>query len=487
MPYNVDMINTIIYESISASGELPWIEFKHNNCNPQEIGEYISALANTATLFNKEHAFMIWGIDDTTREIVGTSFKPSTAKVGNQGLSLWISTQLDPQVNFYFYTTEIEDKKVVLLEIGCASSYPVKFKSVDYIRIESYKKKLKDYPDTERELWAVFSKKPFENMTAMENVSEDFILRELDYSSYFEMLSLDLPSDKSGIIEALSNDGMIIKSETGNYNITNLGAILFAKRLPDFPSLERKAVRVIKYEGTDRVSAASKEQVGAKGYASGFEGLIDYINNLLPNNEIMGKALRKVVPMYPEIAVRELVANAVIHQNFFMQGTSPMIEIFSDRLEITNPGIPLIDKARFIDHPPVSRNEKLASFLRRIGICEERGSGFDKVVFATEYFQLPAPDIDIYNDHTKVTLYAHKEFAKMSKEDKYRACYLHACLKRVNRDVMTNASLRERFNIDRKNSSMISRLLNETCALKLIKVSPDSTSDKNRTYLPFWA
>ena len=170
-----------------------------------------------------------------------------------------------------------------------------------------------------------------------------------------------------------------------------------------------------------------------------------------------------------------------------MQGTSPLIEIFDNRLEITNPGVPLIDKNRFIDHPPISRNEKLASFMRRIGVCEERGSGYDKVVFQTELYQLPAPEIDIYNDHTKVILYAHKDFSKMSKDDKYRACYLHACLKRVNREYMTNSSLRERFKIDPKNSSMISRLLNDTCAIGLIRISDDSTSDKNRKYVPFWA
>lgn len=487
MPFQKNMINSIIEEARKYLYEQPWIEFKHNNHDPQEIGEYISALSNTAALFNQEHAFLIWGIDDETHDIVGTSFIPQETKVGNQGLELWISTQLEPQIQFYFHTTEIEGKPLVLLEIARAHSAPVKFKGVDYIRIDSYKKKLKDFPDTERELWAIFSKKPFEAMIAMENVSGDFVLRELDYSSYFELLSQDLPSDKAKILEALVGDKMIAKAETGNYNITNLGAILFAKRLSDFPSLARKAVRVIKYEGTGRIGAASKEQVGGKGYACGFEGLITYITNLLPNNEIMGKALRKVVPMYPDIAVRELVANCLIHQNFFMQGTSPLIEIFSDRMEITNPGSPLIDKARFVDHPPVSRNEQLASFMRRIGVCEERGSGYDKVVFETEFYQLPAPEIEIYNDHTKVILFAHKEYAQMSKEDRYRACYLHACLKRVNRDYMTNASLRERFNIDKKNSSMVSRLLSETCALGLVYVSPDSTSDKNRKYLPFWA
>ena len=487
MPININMIEAIIQEARNNMYELPWIEFKENNSNPQRIGEYVSALSNTAALYNQEHAFLIWGINDVSHEIVGTSFDPAKTKIGNQDLSLWVSTQLQPQVQFYFHKTQIEGKEIVLLEVGCAFSNPVKFQGTDYIRIESNNKKLKDYPDTERELWAIFSKKPFETMIAMENVSGDFVLRELDYSSYFELLGLDLPSNKDRILEALLADSMIVKSETGNYNITNLGAILFAKRLSDFSTLDRKAVRVIKYEGTDRISSASKEQVGGKGYANGFEGLIDYINNLLPNNEILGKTFRRVIPMYPEIAVRELVANAIIHQNFFTQGTSPLIEIFSDRMEITNPGAPLIDISRFIDHPPISRNEKLASFMRRIGICEERGSGYDKVVFQTEFYQLPAPEIEIYNDHTKVILFAHKEYAKMSKNDRCRACYLHACLKRVNRDYMTNSSLRERFKIDAKNSSMITRLLNETCLMGLIKISDDSTSDKNRKYLPFWA
>lgn len=487
MPIQLHMINDVIENIRKYPNELPWIEFKTNNAIPQMIGEYISALSNTAALYNQENAFMVWGIDDSTHDIVGTNFDPQKEKIGNQGLELWMSVQLTPQVQFYFHKTILDGKTVVLLEIGRAMSTPVQFKGIEYIRIDSYKKKLKDYPDTERELWAIFSKKPFETLIALENVSADMALRMLDYSAYFEMLSLDLPSDKQGIINALIEDGMLSNCETGSYNITNLGAILFAKKLSDFPSLERKAIRVIKYEGDDRISSASKEQIGGKGYANGFEGLIEYINNLLPNNEVLGQALRKVVPMYPTIAIRELVANAMIHQNFFMNGTSPLIEIFNTRLEITNPGVPLIDKTRFVDHPPISRNEKLAAFMRRIGVCEERGSGYDKVVFGTEVYQLPAPDIEIYNDHTKVTLFAHLEYSKMTKNDRYRACYLHACLKRVNRDYMTNASLRERFKIDAKNSSMISRLLNETCDLGLIKLSEDSTSDKNRKYIPYWA
>jgi ATP-dependent DNA helicase RecG len=159
------------------------------------------------------------------------------------------------------------------------------------------------------------------------------------------------------------------------------------KRLDDFAQLKRKAMRVIVYKDNSRVETV-REQTGTKGYAGGFEGLIGYINNLLPRNEVVGEALRKNVPMYPELAVRELVANALIHQDFFLKGTGPIVEIFSDRMEITNPGIPLVATDRFLDSPPKSRNEAVASFMRRIGVCEERGSGVDKVVFQTEYLSV---------------------------------------------------------------------------------------------------
>jgi hypothetical protein len=95
--------------------------------------------------------------------------------------------------------------------------------------------------------------------------------------------------------------------------------------------------------------------------------------------------------MFPELAVRELVANALIHQDLFVTGAGPMVEIFDDRIEITNPGEPLVDTQRFVDTPLKSRNEGLASLMRRFRICEERGSGIDKVVQQVELFQLPAP------------------------------------------------------------------------------------------------
>ena len=191
--------------------------------------------------------------------------------------------------------------------------------------------------------------------------------------------------------------------------------------------------------------------------------------------------------MYPEIAIRELVANALIHQDLFVTGAGPMVEIFGDRIEITNPGEPLVDTQRFVDTPPKSRNEALASLMRRFRICEERGSGIDKVVFQVELFQLPAPLFEKPEGFTKATLFAHKPLAAMDKADRVRACYLHACLRYVTRVPMTNTSLRERFGIAEKNASMASRLLNEAVEAGLIVVADPEAGTRIRQYLPFWA
>lgn len=467
--------------------ETEWVEFKCNNKKPDEIGKYISALSNSAGLHKKNAGYIVWGIEDSTQSIVGTKFRPRQQKVGNQELECWLTVLLKPHINFKIHEFQFKGSPVVIFEIQPCIHTPVSFRNVEYIRIGSYKKKLKDFPEKERALWLQLSDKTFEKGTVKRKVTADQVLSLIDYPSYFDLTETYLPADKSGIIERLLKEKIVLKNGISFYDITNLGAILFAKNLADFENLSRKAVRVIIYKGNNRLDTI-KEQVGVKGYATGFEGLISYINDQLPSNEQIGQALRKEVRMYPEIAVRELVANAIIHQDFFMTGDSPLVEIFSDRIEITNSGTPLIDTLRFIDEPPQSRNETLASFMRRLNICEERGSGIDKVVFQVELFQLPAPEFIVKENHTSVILFAFKELSQMDKKDKIRACYQHACLLYVSNEKMTNASLRKRFSIKEKNYAIASRIIAETIKQSLVKpYDPDNLSRKHAKYVPFWA
>lgn len=479
-------LDSLLKELCKLPSETPWLEFKRNNADPHEIGEYVAALSNSAALEGKSSAFMIWGVDDQSHQVVGTTFDPSKEKKGNEELESWLVRMLSPRLHFKFHKIDHDGKPVVMLEVPRAYGKPTSFSGKEMVRVGSNKKPLKDYSELERSLWRIFDKTPFEELPAVSDLTADDALSLLDYAAYFDLLDLPLPTDRDGILERLKEDNMLDRDEAGKWEVTNLGAILFARELQSFKGLARKAVRLIVYKGKGRLHTV-REQEGRKGYASGFEGLIEYLSALLPRNEVIGKALREDVPMYPALAVRELIANALIHQDFSIGGAGPMVEIFDDRLEITNPGEPLVEIDRFLDSPPRSRNEALASFMRRVGICEERGSGVDKVVFETEFYQLPPPRWERPDGSLRVILFSHRELRSMDKQERVHACYLHACLKYVMREQMTNTSLRERFGIEPKNSATASRVIRDAVEARVIKPYDPEQSKKNARYLPHWA
>jgi predicted HTH transcriptional regulator len=483
---SAEYLTSLVRELLSLPRETEWVEFKHNVADPEEVGEYISALSNSAALAGKAFAYLVWGVEDRSHHIVGTSFSPRSTKVGNEELENWLLHLLTPKIDFRFFQTAVDDRPIVVLQIQRAFRHPVQFRGSDYIRVGTYKKRLKDHQEKEAGLWRAFDQTPFEDLASVEHVSADEALRLLDYPAYFDLLELPLPENRDGILSALASDNVIRRGSAGGWDVTNLGAVLLAKHLSEFGGLKRKAVRVIQYRGRDRVDTL-KEQVGVKGYACGFEGLIGYVNGLLPSNEVIEQALRKSVPMFPELAVRELLVNALIHQDLFVTGAGPTVEIFDDRIEITNPGRPLVDTKRFVDTPPRSRNEALASLMRRFRICEERGSGIDKVVFQVEFFQLPAPLFEVPDEFTRTVLFAHRPLARMDKGERVRACYLHACLKYVSRNYLTNSSLRQRFGIAPQNIALASRLIREAVGEGAIMPFDDAAAPKLMKYVPFWA
>jgi predicted HTH transcriptional regulator len=467
------------------SRETEWVEFKHNQADPEKIGQYISSLSNSAALADQPSGYLIWGIEDGGQSVVGTSFNPFATRIGNELLEGWLNRLLAPRIAISFSEGIVSGKRIVMLEVPRAPQQPVRFKDEAYIRVGSYQKKLKDQPERERALWRLFDRTPFEEQIAAV-CDEDHVLNLLDYPAYFDILKLPLPKGRAGILDALQREAFIRPNMSGGWSITNLGAILFARKLAEFPRLGRKAPRVIHYAGNDRVRTL-KEQAGAQGYAAGFDGMIQFINGLLPSNEVIGAAFRQDVPMFPELAVRELVANALIHQDLSVTGAGPTVEIFNTRIEITNPGIPLVEPDRFLDTPPRSRNETLAGVMRRFGIGEERGSGIDKVVYQIEFFQLPAPVFEVAGQNTRVILFAHKPLIRMSKDDRIRACYQHACLRYFARETMTNATVRQRFGIEDRNIAQASRLIREAVGAGVILPHDAEAAPRHMRYIPRWA
>lgn len=480
----VDLHN-ILDKLLRLSKETEWLEFKHNFHSFEEVGEELSALSNSACLHNQSCGYLIYGVEDANHAVLGTDFIPSKKKEGNEDCEHWINQRLNPKPDFKILEFKHEGKPVTIFQIDAANMQPVDFMHEAYIRVGSIKRKLREFPEKERKIWKKFNQPVFEKNIAKAGVSEQEVIDLLDTQSFFELIQLPYPSTRHGVLERFQLEQLIRSTEEG-WVITNLGALLFAKKLTDFPEIVRKAMRVVLYDGKNKINT-KKDILGVKGYAVGFEGLIRFIDDQLPANEVITKALRQNVKLYPEIAIREIVANALIHQDFTIGGAAPIVEIYSDRIEISNPGIPLINPLRFIDEYQ-SRNEILASLMRRLRICEEKGSGVDKVIFYAEMYQLPAPDFRVSEKHTTVILFSQQSLNEMDKNDRIRACYQHCVLKYVSNEKMTNQTLRERFKIEEQNAAIASRIIKETQEAKLIKFEdPENKSPKLNRYIPVWA
>ncbi|MBF0162467.1 MAG: putative DNA binding domain-containing protein [Magnetococcales bacterium] len=479
---DIDLINDLR----ALPMETPWVEFKQDNTNPHMIGERCSALSNSCRLEGRDAAYMLWGIDDATHEVVGTVFDPDTVKVGNQPFQHWLAQRLQPSISFSFRAVAHPAGRVVILEIPPATLSPVAFNKEAYIRIGSATPRLVDYPARHQALIERLRPCVWEHGIARSYSDADEVLDLLDYASYFRLTGQPLPDNRRGIFEKLEADQLIQKEVGQRWKITNLGAILFAVDLNLFdPVLARKAVRLVVYDGQNKAAAVTHRKDGVKGYAVGFAGLVGYINDLLPQNEHIGAALRETQPLFPELAIRELVANALIHQDMTLTGAGPQIEVFTDRIEITNPGRPLIQPDRMIDLPPRSRNAMLALLMRRMRFCEEQGSGLDKVIAQVELFQLPPPLFRESDAAMQVVLYGPRSYACMTPEERVRACYQHAVLKFLGGERMKNSSLCERLGIPSRNAASASVVINKALEADLIRIA--DLEHPRAGYVPIWA
>jgi len=284
---NEQELNKLLEHLVKLPKETEWVEFKLNFHSAEEIGERISALANGASLFNQENGYLVFGVENKLQTIEGTSFKPLTYKVKGQELENWLHQFLNPRIDFrifeFKYKTPSEDKQIAIFEIPAAGTQPVKYDKVGYIRVGSYTRKLTDFPEKEAKIWNKKTHKLYETEYAKRNISADEVIRLLDTQSFFDLLKLPYPTNRASVLEKLESE-KFVKSIAGKYHITNLGGLLISKNINEFDQLARKAVRVIVYKGKNRVFTI-REQIGIKGYAVGFEGLINYINGQLPANE----------------------------------------------------------------------------------------------------------------------------------------------------------------------------------------------------------
>ena len=195
----MEKLDFLINELRKLPNETQWVEFKHNNYDPHMIGKSISALANSAALLEKNCAYMLWGIDDTTHEIVGTNYNLQTLKKGNQEIENWLRSLLSDNADFEFHSVLMNEMNVGVLIIYRAANQTVTFEKADYIRVGSYTKKLNDFPALQAQLWDRISNSKFEDRYAKQDLNLTDAVHLLDCSAYIDITGVPQPTNIEGL------------------------------------------------------------------------------------------------------------------------------------------------------------------------------------------------------------------------------------------------------------------------------------------------
>ena len=345
--------------------EEEWLEFKENWYQSRGLGEYISCLSNAAAFNGVEAAYMIWGIEDGTHDIVGTDFTWKR-NVKNEPLEHYLSRQLSPDIAFRFEEVEVSGKRVVVLTVPAASKVPVSFDGARYFRIGSSKVNLAKHPDREAELFRVLLYGP----ATMENTeAEDQDLSFTRLFTYYAGRGVELRADTFA-----KNLGFL--TPAGKYN-------LLAQLLSDD---SRIPVRVSIFAGETRADPLySVREFGNTCLLISLDRVLEYIDvlNVVQADERNRVVERKDVPLMEPKPVREAIINAFVH-NRWVDGNAPMFTVYSDRLEILSRG-PLPSKQTmdgFFRGESVPVNQKLSDMFLQLHISERSGRGVPKIVEA---------------------------------------------------------------------------------------------------------
>jgi ATP-dependent DNA helicase RecG len=471
MPVSPEQID--VWRSLPSETEV--LEFKEarNQYSTEKLFEYCVAIGNEGG------GHLLLGIENhAPRAVVGTNAIDNPV-----GMSEKIYNKLGFRVDIE--VVPHPDGRVVVLFIpGCPPGSPFHLEGTYLMRVGESLRPMS--PDRLRKM---FSGEPADWLEEATRSGLDAVetLSLLDTSLFFRLTNTQMPSNVGGIITSLLRERLIDEEAGGRtYSIRRIGALLLATELRFFPDIQRKAPRVTVYRGATKLTDPIDNVIGTMGYAVGFQGLVRFVTKRMPHREIIENGLRKTVGIIPEIIVRELLANALVHQDMTVSGTSVVVEMFENRLEITNPGEPIVPLDRLIDSAR-SRNERFADLMRRMGMCEERGSGIDKVIDAAESLLLPAPAFRATQNRTIFTVYGPRDFEQMDREDRIRACYQHCALKWEMSDRMTNQSLRERFKLPEGKIHLVSEVISSTIEEGLIKRDERAgASRKFARYVPHW-
>lgn len=472
----------LISRAISAGRELTWLEFKTNLSDPEQIAKTVSAIANSAALAGVSYGALIWGIEDKSLEVVGTTFDPYASKRGNEALIPWLHAQVQDARWIEFITCEYNGYRMVVLGVGASEHTPTCFQGKPYIRVDSHTVELTRHKDIQRRLWITLIDTDPEQSIAIAGLSKNDLGDALDFESISRHLSI--PTNQ--LLPTITRLNIASVDPAGSFTVPVWSALIFARDLSSIAAIRRKSLRCLTYEGEQR-DQLERDLSSNEGYLRAYHQIVVALDTLLPSPERDFGARRTGVPRFSKLALNEAIGNALAHQDLSISGAGPIIEVFSNRIEVCNPGIPLLDTLHLVNAPPQSRNEQLASMMRRLELIQERGSGWDIIAMESARLNMPAPRVESISKQFRVIFRPEQPLARLPKDEQLWTLYIHACLKWVDHEPISNSIVRERFSIPTANSATASRLIGEAVSAGLLRPFDPNAGRGQMQYVPAWA
>ncbi len=468
-------LKKLLDELRGLSAETEWVEFKIDYYKPQEIGEYISALSNSACLYQKEAGFLIFGIENKTHIVKGTTFKPKKEKVGNEEIENWLARLLSPRIDFKIFEFEYEGHPIVIFKIDPTHNTPVRFNGTEYIRVGSYKKKLADFPEKARKIW---SNKPLVDWSAqvceratIENLDEESVsVAKAKYKAKNKNRPFALEIDKWDTTTFLDKAKVTI-----NGKITNTAIILLGK--PESTNFISPAVARITWKLEGEESAYEHfEPPFYLNVNKVYQKIRNIKYKILPDNILIPIEVDK----YEQWVILEALNNCIAHQDYSLQSKIIVIERPKE-LIFTNAGSffegTVEDYILGEKTPEKYRNFFLSQAMNNLGMIDTVGHGIKKMFYLQRNRYFPLPEYD-FSDPQRVYL---KIYGHIIDEN-----YTKLLIERTDLDLKTTIILdkvqkrqqisREAYLFLKKNRLVEGRYPNIFVAAKIAAITGDRSS-----------
>jgi len=356
-------IKDLIKDLIAHKYEEEWFEFKVNWFEPKILGEYISALSNAAALTGRKYAYLIWGIDDKTHNVVGTDFDYHR-NVKNEPLPHFLARQMNPDIAFQFLETTFQEKRLVILVIPAAKKAPTAFDKTRFLRIGSSKINLMNFPEHESQLFSVLRN----GVPTLENTESEY--QDLT----FEQLFLYYGVKGIALNKRTFKKNLGLITADGKYN-------MLAQLLSDNPHIP---IRFSLFNGKTKASTMyAVREFGNTCLLMSLDRVLEYgeVLNVPQADERNRVVERKEVMLFDISAFREAVVNAFVH-NRWIEGNSPMFTVYEDRIEILSRGTLATEQTieGFFAGESVPVNAKLSEIFLQLHISEKSGRGVPKII-----------------------------------------------------------------------------------------------------------